>query len=191
MVRMVESFSGRSVATPARTASAVQAGCSHTQSMMTCSRRVSGRRRPDLLLDIVALENITLDEGLATSRLCLRICAPYDDAEALAAVDWVALFPGRGFHPAHECAVEADVDAVLRQGVGTNRLGPWHAADHRDRPAHVRRVVSRAADLSARPRADDGIPRRSDLTVRTDAGAVSHSGPVDHVPLRMGGTVPA
>src|SRR5262245_36401017 len=103
----------------------------------------------------------------------------------------MALLTRRRLHPAHERTMEADLVAVLRQGVGPHRLGSGHAAHHRDGAAHVCRVVSRAADLNARLGADDGIPRWGDLAVRTDAGAVSDPRAADDVPVCVGGTLSA
>src|SRR6185436_7109846 len=78
-----------------------------------------------------------------------------------------------------------------REGVEPDRLGPGDAAADRDRAAHLRRVVSDAADGGARCRAAHRLSWRRHLSVRANGGAVSADGAADDRAVRVVRTVAA
>src|SRR5262245_29121580 len=94
-------------------------------------------------------------------------------AEPRTAVDRVALFAGRHRNPAHERTVEADLRTLLRQGVGTHRMGPDHVVSHRVRPTHLRRAVRDATDRGTGCGAAHRLSRWCALPVRADGRTVS------------------
>src|SRR5262249_6820644 len=112
-----------------------------------------------------------------------------DALTSVVGVDWPHRFCRTRPHYIDERPMEADVESLVRAGVGTNRLENAGSPAHCFTPTWRDSVVRDTANISSWRRASHRLSRRRDRRIRSNRGAISAARPTYNGNARLAGSL--
>src|SRR5262249_2175308 len=120
---------------------------------------------------------------------CYRSGARGDGVKPAVGVDGPHRFCRACLYRTNERPMEADVESLVRAGVGTNRLENAGSPVHRVAPTRRYSLVRHTPDVGSRRRHSYGLPGRRNRLIRSNRGPLSAARPTYNGDARLAGNL--